>query len=155
MTAIPYLRSPVFRDGSVMRFARHRVEAQSRLEETLLDLVFEGGADLDELAAAVVEAGEAATLAKAREGLRESFSQPASVIGLIELPLEPDYDVVLVEQGYGGVYVHTVELTKKLQQQHRCLLISPVEPLFGDDAATNVISLAGMREQVEGLSYFS
>jgi len=155
MLSIPYLRAPVFREGDTLRYEQREVPVQTVLQDRLIDLVFEARADLALLAEEVVRAGAAATMVEATAKLRRAFADPESLIGLIELDIDASYDVILVEQGYGGVYVHSVELLKQLQRERRCLLIAPIRPLFGDEEVTARVTLDDLRTQVPDLSYFS
>jgi glycosyltransferase involved in cell wall biosynthesis len=152
---VPYLRTPVYLRGDEARFAHRAQPTADALEKKLLDLVYPGGASLDDLAAEIVRSGEAPDLASARDVLRTAFARPENPIGVIDLDVDDEYDAILVEQGYGGVYVHTVEMTKRLQGDYRCLLISPEAPLFEDHGVAHVLSLASLRERVPDLNYFS
>lgn len=55
--------------------------------------------------------------------------------GRVAIPINDSYDFALVEQGYGGVYVHTYELVKRLREKYRVLLLAPVAPLFEASAS--------------------
>jgi glycosyltransferase involved in cell wall biosynthesis len=69
--------------------------------------------------------------------------------------LRPEYDIAIVDQGYGGVYVHAVELWRQLRRRWRTLLIAPVDPLFEDAAEGDLLTLEGLRRGTPELSYLS
>jgi glycosyltransferase involved in cell wall biosynthesis len=153
---LAYLRAPVFREGDRIRVPGADRASHGAVEEELVDRVFEGGVVLDDLIDLLAESGTADGREGARERLRKAFSEPDNVIGSIELKLRPHYDVILVEQGYGGVYVHSVELFKRLSKRWRCLLLAPEAPLFDDSVrGRDVVTLKGLREHRPELTYFS
>ncbi len=62
------------------------------------------------------------------------------------------YDVVLLDQGYGGVWVHTVQLWKRLRARVRALVISPTDPLFEDLRDPDLLTLASIRRSNPGFT---
>jgi len=147
---LPYLKRPYFLHGTEVRIAGSLGTAESVDEQHILERVFLGGWT----AAALAEELDAAH-GPPHNRVDEVLSKYAQAIGVAEVTLEPEYDIVVVEQGYGGVYVHTVELLKKLRERWNCLLICPEEPLFDDSSGTDTFTLRGLRRTTPGMSYFS
>ena len=151
---LPYLEHPYFLEGSELRMVGLTSEITSPEEALVLRRTFPGGASVPELAAELASEAELGPEAAERR-VREILAKYSRAIGVTEVDVEPEYDVVVVEQGYGGVYVHTTELLKRLSERWRCLLICPETPLFSDSTGTDTLTLRGLREKAEGLSYFS
>lgn len=143
---VPYLRLPCYVRGDEVRFGNGLVQRVSPSEAAMVRAVFAGGVTLEELAAI----GEVGATELAAE-----FSVPDNAIGLVELDLPAASEIVLVEQGYGGVYVHTVELFKELRRRWRCLLLSPTAPLFEPDPLPDTLTLDALRRTVPALDYFA
>ena len=62
-----------------------------------------------------------------------------------------DY-LATIEQGYGGVYVHSVELHKRMQARWKSLLLSPVRPLFDSDAQGEAtLALSAVADGFDGV----
>ena len=151
---IPYLRSPVFLRDDVACHS-HGNSAVDVAQAEILDAIRRGGVTLQDLAHLVVRSGRAPDVVTARDRLSAAYMKPANHIGLAALNLRSHYDFVLIDQGYGGVYVHTVELWKKLRRRWRSLLIAPVEPLFEGRHHDDVLTLERLREHNKAFSYFS
>jgi glycosyltransferase involved in cell wall biosynthesis len=151
---LPYLKAPYFLDQSAIRLGGEAQRTRTEAERAIFARIFDGGPSLDELASDLArESHEPVELV--RERLRARFADERSAIGLISVEIAPSYDIVVVEQGYGGVYVHTVEMLKRLGRRWSCLLICPEDPLFMDGSGTDVVTLRRLRETVPDLSYFS
>ncbi|CAM2063802.1 Glycosyltransferase family 4 protein [Sulfidibacter corallicola] len=90
-----------------------------------------------------------------RQRLLTAYEHPDNLIGVLDLRLKRRYDVILIDQGYGGVWVNTVQIFKMLRRKVRTLLISPVKPLFEDDDRGDVLTLEDLRQDWPELSYFS
>lgn len=143
---VPYLRMPCYVRGDEVRFGNGLVQRVSPGEAAMVRAVFTGGVTLEELAAlGGVDAEELAT----------EFADPSNAIGLVELDLPAASDIVLVEQGYGGVYVHTVELFKELRRHWRCLLLSPTAPLFEPEPLPDTLTLDALRATDPRLDYLA
>ena len=155
MVSIPFLREPVFRDGSSVRYGGSEEWTEAEFEESLLDRVFEGGVRLDDLAQDMVSAGLAGDVGCARKLLTEAFADPNSPIGLIDLDIAAQYDMVVVDQGYAGVYVNTIEILKRIGKRWSFLLVSPVNPLFENIQAAHIVTRQELSKRIPGLSYFS
>jgi glycosyltransferase involved in cell wall biosynthesis len=155
MPSLPYLRSPVFPDGQLIRFQHSEQRLDDELERSLLDQIYDGGVDLDSLARQVYEAGAAEDPDSALAQMRTAFENPENLVGTVDLELEDEYDIIVVEQGYGGVYVHTVEFMKRLRERWKCLLLCPEDPLFEDDPEGDRVTLRTLRKIRPDFSYFS
>jgi glycosyltransferase involved in cell wall biosynthesis len=152
---IPYLRVPCFVHGSEVRFASGLQDALDADSLVVLESVFEGGVTTDELARRLGGSEPAKDMEARVAALSASFRDPLSLIGEVGLEVPDDPDIILVEQGYGGVYVHTVEMLKQLRRRWSCLLLSPVEPLFETTPMPEVLTLHGLRRQYAELSYLA
>lgn len=152
---LPYLRTPYFLGPGELRVEGTTRPLRTDAERGVLARIYEGGPTLDELASDFAQTSPELTVDSARARLRSRFEAADGAIGLVHVELEDRYDVVVVDQGYGGVYVHTIELLKRLGRTWSCLLICPEPPLFQDTPGTQVITLAQLRAQHPGLSYFS
>lgn len=151
---IPYLRTPCFLvDGEIRLHGSTQQAAE--VEHEIVRRVFEGGATLDDLAKVLVAHGTAKDFPAACRQLRDSFAQPDSVIALVEVEAPEDVDILLIEQGYGGVYVHSVELMKQLRERWSCLLLSPVDPMFDTSPPPEVLTLDRLRQTHPGLPYLA
>ena len=150
MLELPYLKRPYFLDGSEIRLSGRVSEVRSAEEARVLERVFAAGATVDELVDELDPSAEAPG-----ERVAEILEANRRVVGRVRVDVAEDYDIVVVEQGYGGVYVHTIELLKRLRERWRCLLICPEAPLFSDTPGTDTLTLRHLREQVPDLSYFS
>ena len=88
--------------------------------------------------------------------LREVYAGSQNLIALVRLKLWSHYDVILVEQGYGGVYVHSYELAKSFRRRGlRVLVLSPEDPLFETKRHVDDVTLRRMQELVPNIDYFS
>ena len=153
--SIPYLRIPCFVTEDGVRFASGSRQALEGAELEVVRRIFEGGYSLDDIAEFLAEELGETSAASVAERLRTNWSQSDSIIGLVDVEIPTEIDMVLVEQGYGGVYVHSVELFKKLQKRWTCVLLSPEPPLFESDPLPGVISLTMLQEQVPSLDYLA
>lgn len=153
--SLPILRVPCFVHGEEVRFAHRRQRDLSEAERELVRAVAEGGTSLRELAEAWVRRRGEGDVEETEARFREAFAAPGSLIGLVELEVPEQVDVLLVEQGYGGVYVHSVELHKKLRERWSSLLLSPVDPLFEPEPLAGVLTLDGLKRERPELDYFA
>lgn len=151
---IPFFRQPCFVDGEEIRF-NHTVQPANAGEQELLRSIFLGGVTTEDLAGILCKHGEGDDPAAVRLRLSAAFAAPDSLIGEVEVEVPDQVDIMLIEQGYGGVYVHTVELMKQLRQRWSCLLLSPVPPLFDRNPPPEVVTLEGLRLAQPGLSYLA
>lgn len=152
---IPFLRLPCYVEGDEVRFGNGLRQRVAPGEAAMIRAVFEGGSTLAEVAEIGVSAGAASDAAELAARLEADFRSPKNAIGVAAVPLPGDTDILLVEQGYGGVYVHSVELLKKLRQSWRCLLLSPTAPLFEPEELDDVLTLEGLKRDQSGLDYFA
>lgn len=150
-----YLKTPYFSHGDVVSLGGTSNAAGTPQKLALLESIFAGGVELGTLAESIAfDRGEPDQDA-VRERLRRTFSDPHSAIGCASVAAARTYDIIVVDQGYGGVYVHTIELLKRLSSRWSCLLICPEDPLFEDSCGTDVITLRSLRKSIPDLSYFS
>ena len=141
---IAYLRAPCFVDGTELRFSHGRRVDLDAARARAVQRVFEGGATrADVLADLGPEAAESVDL-----------DDPEGLIGVIEVEVPDGVDFVMVEQGYGGVYVHSVELFRGLGRRWTGMLLSPVDPLFETEPIEGVVSLDGLKRERPELEYF-
>lgn len=152
---LPYLRVPCFVDGSEVRFSNGVRGDLTPAQIEMVRSVFQGGVTLDDLARVFALHDPGERIDVVTERLRSAFAQATSVIGVVEVELPDKLDVILVEQGYGGVYVHSVELFRKLQARWSCLLLSPVDPLFEEEPLEGVLTLDQLRKESPDLTYFA
>ncbi|MBI5364851.1 MAG: glycosyltransferase family 4 protein [Planctomycetes bacterium] len=151
---IPFLRLPCFVDGDEVRYGNGARQEVSSSEAAMVRAVFAGGVTLEELVEiGGLDAGR--DTMEATEDLARVFSDPRNAIGVLELEAPLDPEIIVVEQGYGGVYVHTVELFKELRKRWRCLLLSPVEPLFEPEPLPDVLTLERLCRARPELDYFT
>ena len=150
MLELPYLKHPYFLDGNELRLAGRVIKVRSQEQAAVLEQVFGGGRTVTELASRF-----GGSPLNAEVKLRETLTEHERFIGTARIEVANEYDIVVVEQGYGGVYVHTIELLKRLRERWRCLLICPETPLFSDSPGTDTLTLQDLRKQLPGLSYFS
>lgn len=93
---------------------------------------------LNELIQWAIPLSEAGALIKGRkptqsylDHLRGVYRNPENVVTLLPLQLGTHYDLVIAEQGYGGVYVHSYEVAKWFRKRgFRTLVASPADPMF-------------------------
>lgn len=152
---LPYLRLPCFLDAEELRFSGTVQRFRTSIEAEIFARIYSGGPTLDEVAGDLARGTSDLDVDAARERLRARFGDPDSVVGLASVEVDDAYDIVVVDQGYGGVYVHTIELLKQLGLRWKCLLICPENPLFDDSSGTDVVTLKQLRKTIPGLSYFS
>ncbi len=153
---IPYLKAPIFADDLSLHVgggARRAVSTDK--EREIFNEIVEGGMTVEDLAARLVDQKGGQTVYETCRSLKAAFENENSAIGLISVELKPTYDIIVVEQGYGGVYVHTVELLKRLGRRWSCLLLCPEDPLFEDGSGTDIVTLKGIRKRIPDFSYFS
>lgn len=94
--------------------------------------------------------------ASSLDHLREVYSSPGNLVALVRLQLKAQYDLILVEQGYGGVYVHSYELAKWFRRQgRRVLVLSPEDPLFESGRHPDDVTLRRLTEIVPHVDYFT
>lgn len=153
-TTIPYLRLPCSVQGSDLHFGHRAPGESSAAQRAVASAVFEGGRDVRDLAElhAAVTGGDAAA---SEPLLRAAFLDDTSLVGCVDVDAPEEVDILMVEQGYGGVYVHSVELLRQLRSRWRCLLLSPVEPLFEPDPLPDVITLEGLQRERPDLDYLA
>ena len=86
--------------------------------------------------------------------LRSAFGD---LVGLCTVSLAGHYDAVFVDQGLGGLCVHTYEVWKRLRKTKRILLISQSEPFFEEPPHEDpdLITLEGLKRQGQALGHFS
>jgi hypothetical protein len=95
------------------------------------------------LAAAVEAVFSSATVSDALQ----LTGPPAShVVGEINLPIAESYDVVILEQGYGGVFVHAAQLARTLRRHYRVLMLVPGDPFFGIARHSDDLTVPRLRE---------
>ncbi len=88
-----------------------------------------------------------------REGV-SPFDDPQNLVGIVQLPLLRRYDLIIVEQGYGGVYVHSYELVKHLRSiGKRVLMLSPEAPLFESEFHADDVFMSKLEESCPGATY--
>jgi glycosyltransferase involved in cell wall biosynthesis len=98
------------------------------------------------------DAGRTGNLAR----LRSIYAGSQNLLVIAPLELRRCYDVILVEQGYGGVYVHSYELAKSLRRNgYSVLLLSPEDPLFEKRRHPDDVTLPRLRELCANVDYFS
>jgi glycosyltransferase involved in cell wall biosynthesis len=149
MIAIPYLREPAFANGPWL----HTGSAAY--------------ANVGSELAAAIESVFTATTPFAVSGtqvvLPELVLNPPAecadvvsrVMRTIALPLAAHYDIVVLEQGYGGVFVHATDLVARLRERWRVLFLAPGDPFFGGGRHPDDITLPRLQEMAPGFSYFS
>ena len=152
---VPYLRVPCFVGDGEVRFAATRHKLGGAGEAAVLRAVFRSEATTEDLAALLVAQALEPDLESANLRLQAIFKDQNGVLGEVEITVPEKVDVILIEQGYGGVYVHTVELMKQLRKRWSCLLLSPVPPLFEPAPMPDVLSLEGLRKTDPDLPYFA
>jgi glycosyltransferase involved in cell wall biosynthesis len=142
---IVYLKEPGFLNERVFRFAHgHRVEL-SATRAAALRHVLQGGAT----PASVLEK------LSPEEQAGVDLRSPTGLLGVIEIELPHKPEILLVEQGYGGVYVHSVELFRHLSRRWKSLLLSPVRPLFEPEPIPGVLSLDQLQKRQPELTYYA
>ena len=62
--------------------------------------------------------------------------------------------MIAIDQGYGGVYVHTVELVEKLRERWRVMLIAPEDPLFEEERHPDDVTVPRLQADDPGLQFF-
>lgn len=73
----------------------------------------------------------------AKRATSVSMQRPGNALGATSVELPRAYDVVLVDQGYAGVYANTVAIWKHLAAQgHRVLLVAPKDPWYESPSAS-------------------
>lgn len=151
---VPYLRSPVYRHGPLAAFGSRTKEALSSIQAEVLDHLVKADALLGDLARVVADS-KGGSIEEAAGKLRAAYEDPNNIVGLAKLDLAEQYDIIAIDQGYGGVYVHTVEMVEKLRRRWRVLLISPEDPLFEDSRHPDDVTVPRLREADPSLGYFS
>lgn len=142
---LTYLRAPCFVEGEELRHAHGARQRLSPSRAAAIRHVLAGGATKESTLACLEES----------ERAEADFSAVDGLIGVVEVDVQDDLDVVMVEQGYGGVYVHSVELLRHLKGRWRCLLLSPVDPLFEPEPVDGTVTLDQLRRGTPGLDYFA
>lgn len=153
-TLVPYLRRPVYRHGATVTFDHRGESSLTPVQVKVLDRLIKADATLEDLVDIAVGEGDA-TREGARERMMEAYSRPDNVAGIVALDLAEEYDIIAVDQGYGGVYVHTVELVAMLRERYRVLLISPEDPLFEDSRHADDLTVPLLKQTDPSISYFS
>lgn len=94
---------------------------------------------------------------EARRQILEAASLEKNVFQLFEIDLPERIDVVLLAQGYGGVFAHAVQLWEQLNRHWNAVLISPVPPPYGYDERleSRLIVYQRLRDEQRLPSYFS
>lgn len=139
------LRTPCVVGDGYARLPFGQRQAVSATRAAALQHVIDGGATYE----SVVER----LAPEEREALDLSDSE--GLLGEVPVEIPDDVDVLLIEQGYGGVFVHSVELFRQLRARWNCLLLSPVEPLFEPRRIDGVLSLERLREAQPELNFYA
>jgi hypothetical protein len=137
-----YLRQPAFANGEVLEMAGGRRWKIGRKLATVIEDLFA----LPETCTQPIDTQDCSS---------ESQSLLKDVLGRIELDIAQQYDVIVVEQGYGGVFVHAVDLVAQLRLTLRVLFLAPGDPFFGAGRHADDLTIPRLREKVPGLSYFA
>src|SRR5262245_48203508 len=100
---VPFLRAPCFvRDGKL-----HFQGTSSTVDDpVLLELVravFSGGVTTEALGRMLVSHGTVADIGEAETLLEQEFRRPDAILSDVAVDLPTDVDILLVDQGYGGV----------------------------------------------------
>lgn len=151
---IPYLRSPVFRHGSLAAFSNWSRRELTAAQLEVMSRLIKADASLQDLADVAARHDAQSAPEGYLERLRAEYATPGNLVGLARLGLKPVYDIIAIDQGYGGVYVHTVELVEKLRRRWNVLLISPEDPLFEDGRHPDDLTVPRLKEMDPNLSYF-
>ena len=95
--------------------------------------------------------------AHARKQILEAARLKDNIFRLFETELPEKIDVVLLAQGYGGVFAHAVQLWQELNRGWNALLISPVAPPYGYDVAlkSRLIVYEQLRDEGRVPNYLS
>jgi glycosyltransferase involved in cell wall biosynthesis len=140
---LPYFRRPVFCDDQMARMGHQQARLLGKLEAELLHEVWCSRITLGAMAARLT--GPGSSLDAVTRSLEQRFADAGNAIGCVEIPVSRQpYDIVIVDQGYGGVYVHTVELARQLRTRWRVLLLAPVDPLFASDRHPDDVTLPAL-----------
>ena len=127
---VPYLGRFALRRGSRLFTLDGRSHPVEPARAPIFDAALLGGCDLGDLSVLVsMQAGLAP--AEGFRKMRDALQRPENLLRAFPYAGPRSFDVVLVDQGYGGVWVNTVEIWKELRRRGvEALLISPVDPLF-------------------------
>lgn len=127
--SVPYLErfTATLAPGRILLGFGQEVDVPRHWPRLLASILYDAPT-LPELAESIASRQPDPELAIA--ALRAAGSARDNAFRIVDLPLEARYDAILLCQGYGGVYVHTVQLWERLNRTGRALLIAPVRPLF-------------------------
>ena len=151
----PYLTKPLYHGGMLLERLGHRRGADDPVLHQLVEHLRRSDTDLRGLAQALASVEESSDVDAVHSRLREAYGKSGNLIQAIELCLREFYDVIWVEQGYGGVYVHSVELVKQLRKRFRVLLIAPEDPLFEEERHEDDLTVPRLREILPAVSYYT
>jgi glycosyltransferase involved in cell wall biosynthesis len=155
---LPYLSTPVLTHPSGRVVIGHEQEHDvPGWWVSILDRILYDAPNLSELSRWVSACTPGRTPRTAARRLRSAARLADNVLRILDLRLPARFDAILLCQGYGGVYVHTIDLWKRLNETHRALLISPVEPLYGhpEELDERLVVLERIRKNIPEFSYFS
>jgi glycosyltransferase involved in cell wall biosynthesis len=151
----PYLRWPATKECAELRECLARAGTGKADGDQLAERILHASCTLDDvLRTPAAGHGGARGTARPPDQVAARL-QSTGVLGLIELSLAPRYDLIVVEQGYGGVYVHTLELVKRLRRRWRVLLLSLAPLPYDPEAHPDNLILTHLRAQDPRLSFFS
>lgn len=133
---IPYLKKSVFINSSNQLCSSGKIQLNA-VQRYLIEKIISGGYDLDDLASLRCDSsrdGETALKERVKSVLVAYF-RATDFIDLVEMNLPPEVDMIMVDRGWGGVFVHAIDLWEKLNRKYkyRALLIAPTEPFYGFD----------------------
>lgn len=90
------------------------------------------------------------------EHLRRLYGDSENLVTLLPLALQKRYDIVIAEQGYGGVYVHSYEMAKEFRRRGlRALLLSPADPMFESQRHSDDVTLPLLQSLAPNVDYLT
>lgn len=151
----PFLKIPSLEKVEYIRF-HDSLDLQESTLEKIVNRIIVSSCTLED----IVQIAASDYLCKDKEVIRAQlialYKKTEGHIGLIDLELDENYDMIVIEQGYGGTFVHTLELIKRLRKKWRILLVSQSDPFFASENHPDNITLNGLKHRLSSqLSYVS
>jgi glycosyltransferase involved in cell wall biosynthesis len=102
---------------------------------SVVDAILYEAPDLEALVSRICRTEPNSDPREVASRLLDASSKPDNVLRLVSVRAPRPLDAVMVCQGYGGLYMHSVQLWERLNRDRNVMLFAPVEPPYGYDKA--------------------